>query len=94
MSISGIILGASAFLIIGICHPLVIRAEYRFGKRCWGVFAIGGVAFCVLSMLVGNVTLASVLGVAGFSAFWSIFELFQQEERVRKGWFPKNPKRN
>ena len=28
MNINGIIVGAATFLIIGICHPLVIKAEY------------------------------------------------------------------
>ncbi|MBR1950263.1 MAG: DUF4491 family protein [Bacteroidales bacterium] len=23
--------------------------------------------------------------------FWSILELFEQKERVRKGWFPEGP---
>ena len=27
------------------------------------------------------------------SSFWSIGEVFKQRERVRKGWFPMNPKR-
>jgi len=27
------------------------------------------------------------------SCLWSILELFEQEERVKKGWFPKNPKK-
>jgi hypothetical protein len=31
--------------------------------------------------------------VFSFSCFWSILELFEQRERVRKGWFPKKPKR-
>lgn len=34
-----------------------------------------------------------MLGVFSFSCFWSILELFQQSERVRKGWFPKKPKK-
>ncbi|OYP40493.1 hypothetical protein CG709_05125 [Lachnotalea glycerini] len=29
----------------------------------------------------------------GFSCFWSVQELVEQEKRVEKGWFPKNPKR-
>jgi hypothetical protein len=32
-------------------------------------------------------------GVTAFSSFWSIIEVFEQRERVRKGWFPENPKR-
>ena len=34
-----------------------------------------------------------VLAVWGASSLWSIGELFEQRERVAKGWFPKNPKR-
>ena len=33
------------------------------------------------------------LGIFAFSSFWSIGEVFKQRERVRKGWFPMNPKR-
>ncbi|MDE7418663.1 MAG: DUF4491 family protein [Muribaculaceae bacterium] len=35
-----------------------------------------------------------LLGVTAFSCFWSILEVKEQRERVRKGWFPANPKRN
>ncbi|MDD7608206.1 MAG: DUF4491 family protein [Bacteroidales bacterium] len=31
--------------------------------------------------------------ICSFSCFWSILELFQQRERVRKGWLPKKPKK-
>ena len=31
--------------------------------------------------------------MTGCSCLWSIKELFEQRERVRKGWFPENPKR-
>ena len=27
------------------------------------------------------------------TCIWSIKELFEQEERVKKGWFPENPKK-
>ena len=40
-----------------------------------------------------NILIASLLGVFAFSSFWTIKEVFEQEERVKKGWFPKNPKR-
>lgn len=93
MNFFGLILGASAFLLIGIFHPIVIKAEYYFGKGCWWAFAIVGAGFCVASLLVESVVLASILGVAGFSCFWSILELYQQEKRVEKGWFPSNPKK-
>ena len=42
---------------------------------------------------VDNILVSSLLGVFAFSSFWTIKEVFEQEERVQKGWFPKNPKR-
>ena len=84
----------SAFLCIGIFHPIVIKAEYHFGTRCWWVFLLAAVA-CIAGSLLTEATIPStILGVVAFSSFWSILELFKQRERVAKGWFPKNPKRN
>ena len=93
MNFAGIILGASAFIIIGLFHPIVIKAEYHLGKRCWWVFALAGLGFCVAALFVGNTVVSSILGVTGFSCFWAILELFHQEKRVKKGWFPANPKK-
>ena len=93
MTFGGIILGVSVFLIIGLFHPIVIKAEYYFGKGCWWVFALAGVLSCAASLFVQNIIVSAVLGVLGFSCFWSILELFEQEKRVKKGWFPANPKR-
>jgi hypothetical protein len=36
---------------------------------------------------------SSVTGVAAFSSFWAIKELFEQRKRVSKGWFPKRIKK-
>ena len=84
----------SAFLCIGIFHPIVITAEYHFGTRCWWVFLLAAVA-CIAGSLLTEATIPStILGVVAFSSLWSILELFKQRERVAKGWFPKNPKRN
>ncbi len=38
MDFTGIIIGAASFLIIGILHPVVIHAEYHYGKGIWPVF--------------------------------------------------------
>ena len=37
MNFEGIIVGAAVFLIIGICHPIVIKMEYYWGKKSWWV---------------------------------------------------------
>ena len=93
MNYNGLIIGIATFLVIGLFHPLVIKAEYHLGTRCWPLFALAGVLACGASLLVDAAVPSILLGVLGFSCFWSIHELFEQENRVRKGWFPANPKR-
>ena len=93
MNYEGLILGAGAFLCIGFFHPLVIKAEYYFGVRSWWVFLFAVLLAAVGSLFVNNVYVSIFLGIFAFSAFWGIGEVFKQRERVRKGWFPMNPKR-
>ncbi|MCI6526344.1 MAG: DUF4491 family protein [Bacteroidales bacterium] len=93
MNFTGLIIAVTTFLVIGLFHPIVIKSEYHFGTRCWWVFALAGIVFIAVSLAVRNDILSPVLGVVGCSCLWSILELFQQRERVRKGWFPMNPKR-
>lgn len=93
MQTTGIIIGLAAFLSIGVFHPIVIWTEYYFSKRVWPVFLVLGSGFLILSALTDSLILASVLGIWGFSCWWSIKELFEQEQRVARGWFPANPRR-
>ena len=90
---SGLLIGISTFLIIGLFHPIVIKAEYYWGARCWWIFLLLGIAGTVASVFVADILYSSLLGVFAFSSFWTIKEVFDQEKRVKKGWFPKNPKR-
>lgn len=91
MNIEGILIGLIVFLIIGAFHPIVIKGEYYFSKSIWPIFLVIGVIFLIVSVFTKGKMLSSILGVVGFSCLWSIIELFEQEERVKKGWFPKNP---
>lgn len=91
--LDGLIIGICTFLIIGFFHPVVVKAEYYWGTRCWWIFLILGVAGVLGSLFVENLLFSSLLGVFSFSSFWTIKELFEQRERVLKGWFPMNPKR-
>lgn len=92
-NLGGLLVGASTFLIIGLFHPLVIKAEYYFGVKSWWAFLLLGVVMCGVSISMENPVVSILAGVVAFSSFWSILEVFQQRERVRKGWFPANPKR-
>lgn len=91
--LSGLFIGICTFLIIGIFHPIVVKAEYHWGTKCWWVFLLLGLLGVAASIFIENILLSSLLGVFAFSSFWTIKEIFEQKERVKKGWFPKNPKR-
>lgn len=93
MNFSGIIVGAAVFLIIGIFHPIVIKMEYYWGKKSWWVLALAGLVLVACSILTDNVIFSTILGAGAFSCFWGIHELFSQEMRILRGWFPENPKR-
>ena len=92
-NLTGLIIGLSTFLIIGLFHPIVIKAEYYFGVKCWWVFALTGIVGIIASLLIADTIISILIAVFAFSSFWSILELFQQKKRVEKGWFPSHPKR-
>ena len=91
--LGGIVIGISTFLIIGLFHPIVIKAEYYWGTRCWWVFLFLGIIGIAGSLMIEDILVSSLLGVFSFSSFWTIKEFFDQRKRVLKGWFPMNPKR-
>ena len=92
--LTGIAIGLCTFLIIGLFHPVVIKCHYYFGTKCWWWFLLLGIATCAGSVwLSDDVFLSTLLGVVAFSSFWTIKEVFEQERRVLKGWFPANPRR-
>ena len=93
LNFSGVAIGIATFLVIGLFHPLVIKAEYYIGVRSWWLFLLLGIVTGVASLLVHNLIVSIILGVVAFSSFWSIGEVFEQRKRVQKGWFPKNPNR-
>jgi len=93
MNYTGIVIGLASFIIIGVFHPIVIKTEYHFGKGIWPVFLISGIALCAASLFTNGSIISSLLAMTGFALFWSIRELFEQEERVKQGRFPANPKR-
>lgn len=91
--LGGLVIGISTFIIIGLFHPAVVKAEYYWGTRSWWIFLLLGILGVIGSLCLDNILLSSLCGVFAFSSFWTIKEVFEQEERVKKGWFPKNPKR-
>lgn len=89
----GLLVGALAFLLIGLFHPIVIKTEYHLGTKVWWAFLLLGLVAGTVSVFCSQFVVSATLGVLAFTSFWTIKELFEQEERVNKGWFPANPKR-
>ena len=94
MDFQGLIIGVITFVIIGVFHPIVIKSEYYIGKKIWPAFLVLGIFFIALSLFVNNVIISAVSGITGFTFLWSIKEIIEQEERVKKGWSPANPKKH
>ena len=56
--LTGLTVGIFTFLIIGLFHPLVIKAEYWFGTRSWWMFLVLGIAAAALSVCVEGLVLS------------------------------------
>ena len=41
--LSGLFIGICTFLIIGLFHPVVVKAEYYWGTKCWWIFLVLGI---------------------------------------------------
>jgi hypothetical protein len=93
VNVTGILFGAFAFLAIGLGFVWAIKLEYYVGARAaWAVAALGA-ALVLASLTVPGFTPSAILGVLGGTLFWGATELPAQEERVARGLFPANPRR-
>ena len=73
MYFEGIATGAATFLIIGICHPIVIILEYHIGRIGWVLWLASGLLFAALSVFAATGLLSTILGAAAFSGYFAIF---------------------
>ena len=94
MNWNGLLIGIGTFLLIGCFHVVVIKSEFHFGKKVWPVFVVVGCLILAGSVFLTHPIANALTAVLGISCLWSVKELFEQEERVAKVWFPSNPKRS
>ena len=59
-NLTGLIIGICTFLIIGLFHPVVIKAEYYWGTGCWWIFLVLGIVGTVAALWVTNVLWSSL----------------------------------
>jgi hypothetical protein len=89
INMDGVLVGASLIVIMWIGRMACIRGEYYFTKKFWVVFLFTGIISVVLALFVESLIFSSILSIFGFTFLWGIHEIIEQEERVRKGWFPE-----
>ena len=93
MNWTGIFLGLFMLLVIGFGFFWVIQLEYYLGARVWKSVLVLGIGICLLSLFMPDFTSSALVGIFGGSIVWGATELPGQEERVRRGLFPANPRR-
>lgn len=94
MNYLAILIGLGCFLLIGICHPIVIKLEYYFGKQSYLWLLFLAIVFIICSFFCESEFCSLILGVIGFALLWSSREIIEQHKRVKQGRFPKNPNRD
>lgn len=94
MTMIGFYLSLFMLFVIGIGFVWVIKLEYYLGAGIWkGVLAIG-LLLSVGSIFMPTFVTSAVMGIFGGSVVWGATELPDQEERVKAGHFPANPRRS
>ena len=76
---TGIIIAVSTFLIIGLCHPLVIKQEYYSGTKYWWTYLLVGIVCIAVAFIAPNwfeservgIAVSAILGVTGVSFLWA-----------------------
>ena len=94
LNFSGIIVGSALMVIMWTGRIACIKGEYYFTKSLWILFLITGIISAGSSLLVGSLIFSSILSIFGFTFLWGIHEIIEQEDRVKKGWFPKRNKKS
>ena len=79
MNFKGVLVGIGTFLLIGLFHPIVIKAEYYLTKKCWLVFLVIGLALLLGSLWISHTIVGILVAIVGSGCLWSIKEVFEQE---------------
>ena len=93
LNLVGLYLGLYMLIVIGLGFVWVIKLEYFAGAQVWKVVLALGICISLVSLFVPNLFASALVGIFGGSIVWGATELPGQEERVRRGLFPANPKR-
>ena len=90
---AGPVLAAVTVVTIGLGHVMVRKANYLFGTVPAIPLFFLGAGILTASFFVSSDLLSAVLGIVGVTTVWDGVEVIRQENRVRRGHAPENPKR-
>ena len=54
INFDGLLIGIVTFLIIGLFHPVVVKAEYYWGTKCWWIFLVLGILGVIASLFINE----------------------------------------
>src|SRR6476660_6017281 len=92
LQFAGPILALVTFLTIWWGHVLVRITHYHLGTKPAPAIFLGGLLLLLGSTQTGSDLLSATLGIIGLTLVWDAFELHRQENRVRLGHAPLNPR--
>ncbi len=93
MNFTGLILGVAMLAAIGFGFLWVVKLEYHIGAQVWPVVLTFGLVLALATLWIKPFWASALVGILAGSIVWGATELPPQEERVRRGLFPANPKR-
>ena len=93
---TGMLIAVCTFLIIGLCHPLVIKQEYYSGTKYWWVYLLIGIVCICLAFIVPNwfasektgIIVSAILGVTGASFLWESVNCLPKRNVFRRDGSP------
>lgn len=85
---AGLVLGGVTFATIGLGHVLVRWVHARWGTRPGVPLFLLGLGVLYAALITPNDLLSGVLGITAITLLWDGFEVYRQEQRVRKGHIP------
>ncbi len=88
LNIDGLLAGLATMCIILLTRYACIAGEYHMGKAFRYVFLGFGISGVIASLFFENLLVSAIFAVFGFACLWGIHEVIEQEERVKKGWYP------
>ena len=94
MNSVGLAAALAAFLGIWIGHVSVRKVEAA-APRLWipvVIAVVVGVALEVASVFVQPAAASVAAGIIGITVLWDALELHRQEDRIRRGHAPANPR--